>query len=65
MLYHNIKTYVKGSNFGLTLKIIKYKPYGDLKPLFILKYYYKNFFIDFVTNLPISADCKKIIITLF
>lgn len=39
MFRHNIKAYVKGYNIYLALKLMRHKPYKDLKSLPVPIYY--------------------------
>ena len=57
-LRKDVEIYVQGYDICLTLKAVKYKPYSNLQSLLIPIYGWKDFFIDFVTRLPLSADWK-------
>ena len=57
-LKKDVKVYIKGCDVCLTSKAVKYKPYRDLQSLSILTHQWKNFSIDFVTSLLLSADWK-------
>lgn len=51
--------YVLQCNVGLAIKTIKHKFFNDLQSLLISIYYWKNLFMDFVTDLFISIDVKR------
>lgn len=58
VLRQDVEVYIKGCNVCLALKAVCHKPYKDLELLPILTYWQKNLSIEFVTNLPISANRK-------
>ena len=47
---------MKGCDICLSLKAVKYKPYGNLQFLPVPTHRWKNFSIDFVIGLSISTD---------
>ena len=57
-LRKDAKTYIRRGDICLTSKAIRHKPYGDLQSLFVPIHQWKDFFMDFVTGLPLSADWK-------
>ena len=59
ILYHNVETYVQGCNICLASKVVHYKSYGDLPSLPVPTHHWKNFLMDFVTGLPLSANRKR------
>lgn len=52
-LCQEIETYVKSYDIYLALKIVRYKLYKDLQLLPIPIHHLKEFFIDFIRDLPI------------
>ena len=58
-LRRHIKAYIRGCDICLTSKDVHHKPYEDLQSLFVLTHRWKDFSIDFVTGLPLSADWKS------
>ena len=55
----NVKAYMKGYNMCLASKAVCHKPYSDLQLLPLPTHQWKNFSINFVTNLPVSIDWKE------
>ncbi len=56
MLWRDVEAYIKGCNVCLASKVVCHKPYGDLQLLSIPIHWWKDLSMDFVTDLPISAD---------
>lgn len=54
--YQNDKTFIKGFNIYLIVKIVKYKLYSNLKALFIETHCLKDLSIGFMIKLSISHD---------
>ena len=54
----DVKSYVRRCDIYLALKAVRHKPYGDLQSLPIPTQRWKDFFMDFVTGLPLSSDWK-------
>ena len=57
-LRKDVEFYVKGCDVCLTSKTVRHKPYGDLQFLLSPTHQWKDFRMDFVTGLPLSADWK-------
>ena len=57
-LKKDAKNYFRGCDICLTSKAVRHKPYGDLWSLLVLTYRWKDLLMDFVTDLPLSADWK-------
>ena len=57
-LRRDVKSYVRGCDVCLALKVVRHKPYGDLQYLLVLTHQWKDLSMDFVTGLPLSADWK-------
>ena len=57
-LCRNVKTYVWGCNVCLASKTICYKLYKDLQSLPVPTHCWKDFSMDLVTNLLLTADWK-------
>ena len=57
-LRRDVESYVRGCDVCLASKAVRHKPYGDLQSLPIPTHWWKDFSMDFVTGLPLSADWK-------
>ena len=57
-LKKDIENYVRRCDACLTSKAVRHKLYGDLQSLSVPTHQWKDFSIDFVTGLPLSADWK-------
>ena len=58
-LRKDVENYVRGCDVCLTSKTVRHKLYGDLQSLLVPTRQWKNFSMDFVTGLPLSADWKS------
>lgn len=61
----NVEAYMKECDICLALKAVRHKPYGDSQFLFVPAYQWRDFSIDFVIGLPLSANWKAITTTRF
>ena len=57
-LRHDIEVYIRGYDVCLVFKTVKYKPYGNLQQVPVPTHCQKDLFIDFVMELPQSADWR-------
>ena len=57
-LRRDVESYVRECDVCLASKAVRHKPYSDLQSLSIPTYQWKDFSIDFVTGLLLSADWK-------
>ena len=58
-LRKDVEAYVKGCDVCLASKAVKHKPYGDLQPLPVPTYQWKDFLMHFVIGLPVSTNWKS------
>ena len=58
-LRKDVKTCMRGCDICLAPKTVRYKLYRDLPSLLVPNYWWKDFFMDFVISLPLSADWKS------
>ena len=58
-LKKDVENYVRGCDICLTLKAVRYKPYGDLQSLSVLTHRWKDLSMNFVTSFPLFADWKS------
>ena len=57
-LKRNVESYVHGCDICLASKAVRHKPYGDIQSLSVPTHRWKDFSMDFVTGLPLSAEWK-------
>lgn len=56
---YDVEAHMKGCNMCLTSRAVCHKFYRNLQSLLVLAYWWKDFFIDFVTDLPIVTNWKS------
>ena len=57
-LRKDVKAYIKVWDVCLGSKAVRHKPYGDLQSLPVPTHRWKDLLMDFVTELPVSTNCK-------
>ena len=57
--YQDFEAYFKGHNICMAFKIVWYEPYKNLQFLSITTYSWKDLSMNFVTELPVSANWKS------